>query len=404
MIDASFNRATEGLRVIEDFVRFVLDDGLLTRLAKEARHDLVSLISGQTPLFAPGREQALIETRAKRSSHEKTWPGKEPDGLWVAIDLHGARETGRDVGTQISTGAETCRNTPADVCAASFQRVKQAIRSLEEFGKLTTPLRSAALETLRYRVYTLERCVTLAAVSRERLATSRLCVLIDGCENQQAFLTLIGELTTAGVGMIQLRDKQLGDAILAARARLLVERTRPSPEGMALNGGQPQDQNGRNGGQTQNGNQTLAIINDRPDLAAVVHADGVHLGQEDLSVKDARMIVGPRALVGVSIHSIDQARTAVLDGANYLGVGPTFPSPTKDFATYPGLELLRQVADEIGLAAYAIGGIQAENLLGVLATGIEHIAVSSAVTRAPEPGAAAGRLLKILAEKSTDSE
>ena len=80
-------------------------------------------------------------------------------------------------------------------------------------------------------------------------------------------------------------------------------------------------------------------MNDRPDLAVLARADGVHVGQEELSVKDARSIVGPDMLVGVSTHSIEQARQAVLDGASYLGVGPTFPSGTKRFEQFPGVEL-----------------------------------------------------------------
>ena len=385
VIDASINRATEGLRVVEDFVRFVQDDGLLARLIKTARHDLVRLVSGQATLSGLPRGQVPKEEESVCWTAQKDSIGNGLDAPWTAIGLHGARETARDVGTQITTTTETCRGTPLSVCAASFQRVKQALRSLEEYSKLTSPQRSAAVETLRYRIYTLERCITLAAVSREQLKAAQLCVLTDGGEDPQSFTTLVTELAMAGVGMIQLRDKQLGDAALAARARLLVELTRLSPQAMQQNGGQQMG-------------QALAIINDRPDIAAVAHADGVHLGQEDLPVKDARMIVGPRALVGVSIHSIEQARTAVLDGANYLGVGPTFPSTTKAFAAYPGLELLDQVAEEISLPAYAIGGINAENLGDVLATGIDHMAVSGAVLQASQPAMEASRLLEIIDE------
>ena len=80
------------------------------------------------------------------------------------------------------------------------------------------------------------------------------------------------------------------------------------------------------------------MVNDRADMAALVRADGVHVGQDDLSVKEARSIVGVRSLVGVSTHSLEQARQAVLDGASYLGVGPTFPSGTKAFDCFPGVE------------------------------------------------------------------
>ena len=121
-------------------------------------------------------------------------------------------------------------------------------------------------------------------------------------------------------------------------------------------------------------------------MAAIVDADGVHFGQEDLSVKDARAIVGTRMLIGVSTHNIDQARAAVLDGANYLGAGPTFPSQTKAFDDFAGLDYLREVAAEIRLPTFAIGGITADNLPEVLAAGITRVAVGAAVTEARRAG------------------
>ena len=133
---------------------------------------------------------------------------------------------------------------------------------------------------------------------------------------------------------------------------------------------------------------TLFIMNDRPDLAVLADADGVHVGQDELSVKDARRILGPRGLVGVSTHSLEQARAAVLDGADYIGVGPTFPSGTKQFAEFTGTELLRAVADEIRLPAFAIGGITPTICREVLAAGFTRIAVSGAVmTAAADPAA-----------------
>ena len=128
----------------------------------------------------------------------------------------------------------------------------------------------------------------------------------------------------------------------------------------------------------------------------MIDADGVHLGQDDASVKDARSIVGPRKLIGVSTHSIEQARAAVLDGANYLGVGPTFPSTTKSFDAFPGISLLQQVSAEIRLPAFAIGGINPDNLPQVLAAGFTRAAVSSAVTGAKSPGKAAARMRAML--------
>src|SRR5262249_29175644 len=127
------------------------------------------------------------------------------------------------------------------------------------------------------------------------------------------------------------------------------------------------------------GTKTLCIINDRADIAAIVGADGVHIGQEDLSVKDSRTVVGPRMLIGVSTHNIEQARAAVLDGANYLGAGPTFASRTKSFDAFAGPGYLREIAGEIRLPTFAIGGIASVNVDQVVASGLERIAVSSTV-------------------------
>jgi thiamine-phosphate pyrophosphorylase len=195
-------------------------------------------------------------------------------------------------------------------------------------------------------------------------------VLLDGRSSLAEFEALARHVVQAAADMIQLRDKQLPDRQLIERGRLLRAIT--------------------------SGENTLLVINDRPDLAVLLRADGVHLGQEDLSVKDARSIVGPDALIGVSAHTPEQARQAVLDGANYLGVGPTFPSGTKHFAEFPGLELLRAVAADIRLPAFAIGGIDKHNLAEVLATGFQRIAVAGAVLSAPDPRAATAELVAAL--------
>ena len=245
--------------------------------------------------------------------------------------------------------------------AAEPRRVRQA-RRRRDFA--------ARCEAIRYRLYTLEKALDIGRTSRERLAGVTLCVLVDARDSADEFERLVRELVEAGVGMIQLREKHLDDRELVERARQLHDLTR--------------------------GTRSLAIINDRADIAALVAADGVHLGQEDLSVKDARAIVGPRMLIGVSTHNIDQARKAVLDGANYLGAGPTFPSQTKAFDDFAGLDYLREVAAEIRLPTFAIGGITADNLPEVLSAGISRVAVGAAVTDARDPGVAARKLLVML--------
>jgi thiamine-phosphate pyrophosphorylase len=328
ILDAAANRAGEGLRVVEDYVRFVLDDRFLTAETKQLRHDLATAIS-RVP----------------------------------AIDRYAARETLADVGTSVTTGSESKRANTEVVVVASLKRVEEALRSLEEFGKVGDAEFAAAVERLRYRAYTLERAIDITRASLQRLADARLYVVVDGRSSADEFERLIRSLIEAGVDMVQLRDKRLTDRELVGRARRLRALTR--------------------------GTKTLFVMNDRPDVARLADADGVHVGQEELSVKDARSIVGPRPLVGVSTHSIEQARQAVLDGANYIGVGPTFPSATKEFEAYPGVELLRAAAGGFRLPAFAIGGITLENLSDVLAAGIRRVAVSAAICDANDPAAAA---------------
>jgi len=335
ILDASIHRASEGLRVVEDYVRFVLDDGHLTRLVKQLRHDLAQICAA---LPLPER--------------------------------HAARDTEGDVGTEITTSSESERADAWDVCLASLERVKQSLRSLEEYGKLVDARFAERIESTRYQLYTLERSLGITEASRSRLRATNLCALIDARESESAFAALVNELLAAGVGMIQLRDKSLSDARLVDRAKMLKETIGPA--------------------------NCLAILNDRPDIAAVAHFDGVHLGQDDMSVRHARTIVGPQKLIGMSTHTIEQARQAVLDGANYLGAGPTYRSKTKSFAEFPGLELLKQLANEIRLPTFAIGGIDAQNLSQVLATGTTRIAVSSPLLHATDPGEAAQQLLRQL--------
>ena len=335
VIDAAANRGREGLRAVEDYVRFVLDDPHLTDRLKRLRHELTSVLS-VVPL-----EERLA-----------------------------ARETQADVGTSLATSAENHRQDVNSVMVANFTRTQEALRSLEEFGKVLDPIMAGEIKEIRYEIYTLQRAVETTRSNTEILVNARLYVLVDGCSSPKHFRTLVASLVSAGVHVIQLRDKRLDERQLLERARVLRE--------MTLSTG------------------TLFVMNDRADLAVLARADGVHLGQEDLTVKEARTLVGPGALVGVSTHSIEQARQAVMDGADYIGVGPTFASQTKQFEHFPGLELLGAVASEIRLPAFAIGGIDAENLPKVLSTGIRRIAVSGAVARSNDPASATKRFLAAL--------
>ena len=338
ILDAAANRGREGLRVLEDWGRFALDDAHLTAYLKQIRHDLASALAA-----IPWHERLA------------------------------ARDTAADVGTGIRVSSQFNRNNIAEVLTANFLRLEESLRSLEEFGKIIDPTIGCTIERIRYRTYKIQKAIDATRMGLQRLAGARLYVLLDGRSSIAEFEQLAGQLIGAGIDILQLRDKRLGDRDLIDRARRLRKLTQDTA--------------------------TLMIVNDRPDVAALARADGVHVGQDELAVKDVRTVAGPEMLVGVSTHSIEQARQAVLDGANYIGVGPTFPSGTKQFAHFPGVELLRAVAAEIRLPAFAIGGITKENIGQVLSAGFTRVAVSRAVIEANDPGRAAQ---EIRAEFSTE--
>ena len=172
-----------------------------------------------------------------------------------------------------------------------------------------------------------------------------------------------------GVDIFQLRDKHASDDELlraAAVARRLC------------------DEHG-----------TLFVLNDRPDLAVAAGADGVHLGQDDMPLSQAREIVGPDVLIGRSTHSPEQVDGA--GGADYIGVGPVHATPTKLGRPAVGTQLVRYAAEHASVPFFAIGGLDAETLPGAVAAGATRAAVVRAISEAPDPEAAARELRAALA-------
>ena len=129
----------------------------------------------------------------------------------------------------------------------------------------------------------------------------------------------------------------------------------------------------------------IFIVNDRCDLALAVEADGVHLGQEDLPLEQARRLLGPRRLIGVSTHRPEQVTQATLDGADYLGYGPIFGTASKaDHEPVVGIAGLKAVRGLTLLPIFAIGGIKPDAVEAIKAAGADGVAVISAVAGAPD--------------------
>ncbi|TVQ02970.1 MAG: thiamine phosphate synthase [Planctomycetaceae bacterium] len=337
ILDASANRAAEGLRTLEEYARFVLEDRGLTELAKALRHDLTEALAA-----VPWRERLI------------------------------ARAVASDCGTTVSTPQEGDRDGLQAVVAAAAARVEQAFRCLEEYAKPIDLVLAVRAESLRYRAYSLAASLLLMRSRCERLADARLYLLISGetselsataDQAEERFATTLRGLFSAGVDIIQLRDKAADDRRLYRLSRV--------------------------GAEVARGLGKLFIVNDRADIARAAGAQGVHVGQDELPVEAVRRVVGSELLIGVSTHDVAQVRQALTDGADYIGCGPTFPGQTKGFAEYPGPEFLRAAAAETTLPAYAIGGITLDRLDEVLATGIHGVAVAHAILSAADPMAAA---------------
>jgi thiamine-phosphate pyrophosphorylase len=138
------------------------------------------------------------------------------------------------------------------------------------------------------------------------------------------------------------------------------------------------------------------IINDGVDLTMAVEADGVHLGQEDLPLSTARALLGPHRIIGISVHTLDQAREAEAGGADYLGIGPVFSSTTKQARTPLGCDALNQFRRQVRIPIIAIGGISASNVRQVMAAKVDGVAVVSAVLSQPDVATATAELMAIL--------
>lgn len=137
------------------------------------------------------------------------------------------------------------------------------------------------------------------------------------------------------------------------------------------------------------------VINDNPQVAAAVKADGVHVGQGDLSPREIRRLLGPNAIIGVSAKTVEQAQQAQREGASYLGVGAAFSTTTKEDASTITLERYRDITASVSIPVVAIGGIQQNNVLALKGTGIDGIAVVSAIFAQPDIGAATRELLAL---------
>ncbi|MHC4982168.1 MAG: thiamine phosphate synthase, partial [Planctomycetota bacterium] len=265
---------------------------------------------------------------------------------------------------------ESRRQDLADVATAACKRLTEALRSIEEYCKFVVPDRVLAIERMRYDAYTLEQRLVSRLLVGERFAKVKLYVLISRKFVSGSVRELARQVIAGGADAVQLREKGLDDDVVLAEAAELRELT---------------DETNR-----------LLIINDRADIAAMVAADGVHLGQHDVPLAEARKLLRPGAIIGRSCHSLAQAKAAINEGADYISLGPIFQTSTKDAGPPVGPDLFKQALEEVKLPIVAVGGINAENVAKVVEAGAKSVAVSSAICTADDPKAAAKAIKKQL--------
>ena len=340
IIDANCNRIGEGLRFLEDIARFILNDATLSNQLKAMRHSLVKSL-GQL-------SRAMLSERNSRA----------------------------DVGFGTQLGQH---QDLASLVTANAKRVEQALRVIEELAKLpdlSTKLHSKDFEQARFNLYALERVIVSRLIRRQKIEQlTGLYVIIDTqvlglkCEIDAARKAING-----GAKVIQLRDKNHSKSEILAIAQKLKDSCCKS--------------------------NILFIVNDHLDIALACEADGLHIGQDDLPLSVVREELPIDKIVGLSATTLAQAQKAEAEGADYVAVGSIFPSPTKASATVVGLERLHQIKQTISIPVVAIGGINRENIVEVMAAGADSAAVISAVLNQRNVEASTRQLVKEI-EKET---
>ncbi len=334
ILDANLDRAREGIRTIEEWCRFALEDGDRSDRCKQWRQALA----------------ALHQPRYRLARHTPTDPG-----------------------TQLSHPQEERRADAIAVLRANFGRVQEALRVLEEYGKIDAPVLSATAKQMRYQIYSLESEIlgsnAVGNDRRQQLREARLYFVTMPCENLPA---VVEAALQGGLRLVQYREKEGDDRDRVAMAATLCDLCHRY--------------------------NALFLVNDRPDIALAVGADGVHLGQLDMPVAVARALLGGDRIIGQSTTNPEELVRALEAGADYVGVGPVYATPTKPGKAAAGLEYVRYAAEHLTIPWFAIGGIDAENLGDVVAAGAPGIAVVRAIAQAENPTTRVRQLLDCLQE------
>ena len=199
------------------------------------------------------------------------------------------------------------------------------------------------------------------------LSTRSLYLCVGVRPDMSRFLPAV---LRGGVDIVQLREKKLGDAARLEHARLMIP--------ICHDFGVP------------------FVMNDSPELALVVGADGVHVGQDDVSVTHCRSVLGPSAIVGLSTHADDEFDAGLLEPVTYLSAGPIVETPTKAGRAGTGVDYARHAQERSALPVFVTGGVSDENVGELVAAGLRHFVVVRYLTESSDPETSAGALRRAL--------
>lgn len=322
IIDANVNRATEGLRVAEDIVRFILDDGNLTSRLKDVRHELAKIL---------------------RLGFDK-------------LSLAQGRDVKGDVGAKRTTRSEAARANILDVFMANIKRAEESIRVFEETSKLFDPKLGSKFKKLRFELYDIEQKAAIKLKKKIKL-DSPLYIITDNSFGH-SHIEIMKEASKAGAEIFQYRDKGEGTRDKVKTAKKMSDYAKT--HGLTF------------------------IVNDYPDIVLKVRADGVHLGGEDARKlgKSAIRKLSKGMIIGISASNLRGALTAQALGADYIGFGPVFSTPIKPGVKPLSVKTLKKVMKRVTIPVVAIGGINKANIGQVFASGCGRAAVIRAVSGA----------------------
>jgi len=340
VVDANLNRLAEGLRVLEEIARMILNNPGITEQLKTLRHDLV---------------------RADLSFNQ---------------ELLQTRDSSNDIGVNLNVSGEAKEKDLPAILVANSRRVQESLRVLEELSKIPDlKMETDKFKQARFAIYTIERELLSALLRQDKMA--KVCgiyVVIDTDSLKgRSHLETTRMAIRGGARIIQLRDKTTpkGDLLpLAVQIRQLCAE-----------------------------NNSLFIINDYLDIALAVNADGLHVGQGDLPVTAARKAAPIDMIIGCSATTLAEAVQAEKDGADYIGLGAVYPTGTKTDAVIAGLNTLRQVTKTVKIPVVAIGGINKYNIKDVMAAGAAAAAVISAVVGTANPEIATRELGELIKDE-----